>query len=204
MILAEPRDQIADLDYLLRVETYRRLVEDYHLRIAEHGLRDADPLAVAFGKVLDEPVLHVGDAGLAHDEVNLLVDKPLVDAFRAGDEIKILVRSHIGVKRRYLRQIADSPLRLYRLVVYIVTVYRDGPFRRGETAGYYVHRSGLSRAVRPQETVYMPALDREIKMVYGVMIAVFLGEPLDLDQFLVISLSFVCFPILRIRLYFTP
>ena len=44
---AELLYQVAYLDYLLGVKPDRRLVEYYHVRIAEHCLRYADTLAVS-------------------------------------------------------------------------------------------------------------------------------------------------------------
>ena len=54
-----------------RVEAVGRLVEDEHLRVAEQGVRDAEPLAHAERVVADPPVrLLVGQA----DELDHLVD----------------------------------------------------------------------------------------------------------------------------------
>ena len=45
--LAERSDEVPDLDYLLRVKTDGRLVEDYNARVADERLRDADSLLIA-------------------------------------------------------------------------------------------------------------------------------------------------------------
>ena len=46
MALAEGSDKISDLENLLRVKAYRRLVEDDNLRISNESLGDADSLLI--------------------------------------------------------------------------------------------------------------------------------------------------------------
>ena len=60
VVLAERADEVADFDDLIGVEADGRLVENQNVRVAEQGLRDAYPLAIALGELVDElvPVLY--------------------------------------------------------------------------------------------------------------------------------------------------
>lgn len=48
MILPQLADQITDLDDLFRIQTYRGLIQNNDLRIAEDCLRQSDSLPVTF------------------------------------------------------------------------------------------------------------------------------------------------------------
>src|SRR5450432_1052841 len=67
-------DERADLDDLVGVEAARRLVEDEDVRVVEHGLREAEALAVALRQLADELARDLGEAAAPTD---------LLDAARA-------------------------------------------------------------------------------------------------------------------------
>ena len=71
MFLAEFLDQLADLYDLLRVKTYRRLIENQSLRIADQCLCESDSLLISFGQIFDQSVRHIRDVQLIHDPGDL-------------------------------------------------------------------------------------------------------------------------------------
>ena len=54
VVAGEVLQQLADFDDLLGVEAGSGLIEDQHIGVVDDGLRQADALAVAFGKLADE------------------------------------------------------------------------------------------------------------------------------------------------------
>ncbi|MPN31467.1 hypothetical protein SDC9_178941 [bioreactor metagenome] len=60
VILSECFYKVSDVDYLLRVETYGRFVENKHRRVADECLSDSDSLAIPLGQVFKRPVVYVG------------------------------------------------------------------------------------------------------------------------------------------------
>ncbi len=69
--LAELLDEFTNFYDLRRVKTDRRLIQNDDVRISQQGLRDADPLTVAFGKMLNQLVRDFLRVGLRDDAVNL-------------------------------------------------------------------------------------------------------------------------------------
>ena len=47
MSFRQPLDQVANLDDLLGVQPHRRLIENHHIRIVDHGLRQTHALLVS-------------------------------------------------------------------------------------------------------------------------------------------------------------
>ena len=133
MFAAEDADEVADFDYLLRVETGSRLVKDYCLRVCDKRLRYADALLVTLRKVADDPFVYVGDAG---DFGNLLKMLRAVEgAFsQLLYEIEILLHRHVGIKRGDYGQKADLLAGVDGVVQNVKTVYRDSSGRRGQIA----------------------------------------------------------------------
>ena len=74
VIAGEGREQLADLDDLLGIETAGRLVEDQDVGVVDDGLGDADALAVAFGQLADQLVADVAERAAADDLVDAAFD----------------------------------------------------------------------------------------------------------------------------------
>ena len=73
MVFAQLPDQVADFDDLVRVQADGRFVENQHAWIAQQRLRDADALAVTFGKVADKARVYIGDFDQAANFFNVLL-----------------------------------------------------------------------------------------------------------------------------------
>ena len=66
--------QLADFDDLLGVEAGGGLVEDQDIGVVDDGLRQADALAVAFGKLADQLVADVAEGAAVDDFVDAALD----------------------------------------------------------------------------------------------------------------------------------
>lgn len=104
------------------------------------------------------------------------------DLAQRRDEPQILHRRHVHVERRDLRQIADLPLGLLRLLKDVDAVDAHRPFCRGEISRQNVHRRGFSRAVRPQQSADLALFDGEAQVLHRHVIAVALCQMLHFDQ----------------------
>ena len=149
MLLAQFPDQFANLNDLRRVQPHRRFVQNDDLRVAQQGLRNAHPLAVALGQVADQPLSHVGDAGLFHHRFDLPGAFLPPQALGPGHEAQIFLRRHIAVQGRQLGQIADVLLGLHGFLRHVVAVDEHFSLRGAQTAGHDVHGGGLSCAIPP-------------------------------------------------------
>ena len=182
VVFAELPNQLANLDDLSGVETRGGLIQYDHLRVADQRLRNADALAIALGKIANQPVFHLGYPRALHGGVHLLSRLRARKAPRAGDKAQIFRGRHVGVQRRNLRQITDALFCFQRLFKDVVPVDRNLALRGGKAAGDDVHRGRFARAVRPEKPVYLALLNGEAYVGYGGVRAVSLGQVTDRDQ----------------------
>ena len=59
--------QCADLYDLLRIQSDGRLIKNNDIRISNQSLCKSDSLLISFGKIFDQPILHIGDHHFFHD-----------------------------------------------------------------------------------------------------------------------------------------
>ena len=107
VILFEPADQFPQLDDLLRVKPHCRLVQNQKPGMPDQGLGKPNPLAVAFGKVPDQPFAHPRKVQAVTNAGNLGLIFPSGQAAQAAGKGQLLLHRHIRVNRGDLRQIAD-------------------------------------------------------------------------------------------------
>ena len=131
--LTQVADQRADLEDLDRVQARCGLVEDQDRRIVQHRLGQAHPLPESPRELADDPVLDLVESASADD----LGDRPLQPRPRhvlePGPEPQELPHPHLAVERHALRQIADLPAHLQRLVEHVVA--RQAPPGRWSGSG---------------------------------------------------------------------
>ena len=138
--------QVPDPQDALWVEAVDRLVQQQHLRVTQHGHRDADPLPHAEGVPADPLAGHLTQP----DQVEHLVHPGPGQPLRLGQEEQVVVgapaRVHgLGLKQRayraqWLIQVGVRP-----------AVDRRGPGVRPVQAQDEPHRGRLARAIRAQE-----------------------------------------------------
>ena len=123
MLSAEGSDKITNLDDLLRIETYGRLVENKDLGVTNKCLSDTYSLAVALGEILDNSLFNVCKTGNLEDLLKMLFAVELT-AFKIVHEAEIFEHRHITVKRGLLGEKADILLYLIGLFGNIHSVFR--------------------------------------------------------------------------------
>ena len=175
-------DQLADLDDLVGVEARGRLVEDEDGRVVDHGLGQADALAIAFRERVDTFAEHVAEAA----RVGHLADAPRLFRSRhpahRRHEGQVVVGDHVVVERRILGHIADALADSERLLAHVHAIDEDGAFGRGQVAGDDLHRRRLAGAVGAEEAEDFALLHLERNGVDGALGAVGLGESAYLDH----------------------
>ena len=154
-------NQPAHLHDLCRIETDRRLIEDEEFRRTEQRHRKSDTLTVTFGKIADDALLDIRDVQALHGVLDLLLTVGACNALESRREVQIIPDAHVRIDRRNLRQIADSPLDLDRILGNVVAVHQHGTGGGGETSRNHVHCCRFSGAVRPQKAKNLMVADRE-------------------------------------------
>ncbi len=182
VVLPQVLDQRPHFDDLGRVQAHGRLVQDDDLRVADQGLGDAHPLAVALGQVLDQLLADLLDVGLLDGPLDLRLHVPAAQALGPGHEMQVFIDRLLHVQGRPLRQVAHQALGLPGLLKNVVAADLHLAGRGGQTSGHDVHGGGFSRAVWPQESVYLSRCDGEGQIGHGLKGAVSLRQVLYFNQ----------------------
>ena len=182
MIPGQAFDQLARLDDLFGVEAGGRLIKNQHVGVVHQRLRQADALPVAFRELSAAAVCHVGDARLLHHLVDARLATGPRDPLDARDKRQVLAHRHFGIERRCFGKVAGPPLRLDRLLKYVVSRDNRLSLARRNVAGEHPHRRRLARAVRSEEAENLAPLDGKADVVHRGYGAVPLGEMLNFDH----------------------
>lgn len=161
MSLPQRLDQIPDFNDLDGVQADGRLIQNDDLGSSQQGLGNAHPLPVALGQVRDAPVGHRPNSGLPDHFFNLPRQPGPPQALGPAHKAQIFQRRLVHVEGRLLREIADEPLGLARLVKHVMAADADTALRGGQAPRHDIHGGGLARAVGPQKTVDLPAVHSE-------------------------------------------
>ena len=175
-------DEPADLVNLARVESDRRLVEHQHRRIVNDRLREAHALAIALGKLAADAMGHVGEAANLEHALDRVVDLRAAQSAQLGDEAQVGLHAHVGVERRRLGQVADTPARFQRLGEDVQAVNQYGAGRRRHETGDDPHRSGFAGAVGAEEAQDRALVGLEGDVAHGNEVTVALGQVFYLDH----------------------
>ena len=172
-------DEGADLDDLLGVQAHGGLVQNEHRGIADECLGNAHALLVALGQVADEPVIHVLNLHQPADLLDVLLPGELC-LFQVVHEVQVLFHRHVHVQGRLLGQVANLFFHLVGLLQGVLP--GDGHLAGGggKVTGDDVHRGGFARAVGSQEPDDGALLDFKTHAIQRQVLAVALGEVLDL------------------------
>ena len=122
MFFLQALDQVTDLNDLLRVKSYCRLIQDNDFRIAQDCLCQTNSLAITFGKIFDQTVFHVCDLYHIHDFFDLFIFLVSWDFFQICRKFHIFKNCHIKIERRHFRQIADAFLSCFWFFQNIMTI----------------------------------------------------------------------------------
>ena len=175
-------DQIPHQADLVRVEPDCRLVEDEQVRLVNHRVGEADPLAVAFREPPDDFFLHVAQAAQFEDIPDPFVHPASGNTLDRRAVAEILVHPHVRIQRDILRKIPDVLARPERLAENIPPGHFRAPGGRRKEAGQDLHRRALPRPVRPEETDDLAFGHLEINRVHSLHRAVTLCQLLHFDH----------------------
>ena len=120
-----------------------------------------------------EPRRVVADAGLPVRRA---------DAEDVGDEVQVSDAAHEFVEVGVIGDIRQFPLAGQRLGLDGAAVDGDVPLIEGQDAHRRLQRGGLTGAVVADEAVDLSGLDVQAQIIYGFLIAVSLGQVLDLQH----------------------
>ena len=182
MFLTQRLDQVPDLNNLLRVKSHGRLIQNNDRRISQHSLCQSDSLFISFGKVFDQPVLHICDLHQFHNFLNMFFPFSLGYFLQFRSKLQIFQYSHIHIQRRYFRKITDAFLCLLRFLQNVMAVDHNFSFGCRQVSCDNIHRRGFSRAVRPKKAINLPFFHRKIQSVDRKMVPITLYQVLHLYQ----------------------
>ena len=179
-LLAEVRDEVADVDELVGVEAGSRLVEDEHQRVVHHGLGQADTLAVAFRQGTDFLVCLQAEARLVNHRLDAFVGGFAFQLVHACHKLQVFAHVHVQIQRIVLGQVAHDALDGHRIVDDVVSV--DARCARGgrDEAGDDFHQRRLACAVGAEQADDT-FINRERHVIEGELFAVLLGDMVDFD-----------------------
>ena len=161
-----------------RIEPVRGLVEDQHLRIAEQGVGDPEPLTHAQG-VVAHPLLR--SRPVEPNQVEQLAGAPLVDSHQLRGDGQRLAAAPAAVLRGRVEQDAYAASRIGQVAVAPAQHDRFAAVRLGEP-GQQPKRRGLAGAVGAEEPCDGSGLDAERDVVDDRLRAEPLGEVLCFDH----------------------
>src|SRR5208282_1677775 len=124
-------------------------------------LSDPYALLVALGELTADPVGHLIEAADLDRVLDRVIELAARHATDPRNEAQVAVDPHLGVERRRLRQVADTPADLERLGKDIESVDQHGAGSRRHEARDNPHRGGFAGAVRPQEAKDLAAIRLE-------------------------------------------
>ena len=171
MVASEITEQVSDLDYLLGVKSYCRLVEDDDLGVSDERLRDADSLTVALGEILDKALVNVLDLDYLADLLEVLCTVELA-VLEVVAEDKVLFYGHIEIERGLLGQIAYVLLCFHRVVQHVNARYLNDTRCGREVTRKDIHSGTLTRAIRAKEADDLTLFDLKADVVNSAVRAV--------------------------------
>ena len=164
-----------------RIQTGRRLVEQQHFRIVQHGAREQHALPLPFRKSADR----ILRARRHAHEIERVGD----DAAGAGlrtvereEELEILLDGERVVGRESLGHVSERARRRATVVDDVVTRDSRDAAVRPLDARENSQRGRLPRAVRAEETADFAALDEQVDAGERREIAIALHEPARFDR----------------------
>ena len=160
-------DHLANHLLLVRVQPFRRLVEEQHGRIVQQRLRQRRPPAVALRQRVDRLVAHLREHALLEDRVHPAVALLPGEPAQFREEAQEPRHRHLVVERRVLRHVADLLLRRHRIGPHVDPVHRHRPRRRRQVPRDHPDRRRLARPVRPQHPQHRAFAHLERHVVHG-------------------------------------
>src|SRR3989442_401322 len=178
-VAAERPDEAPDLDALVRVEAFRRLVEHQQIGSGQDRLPPPDAPAESPPELAHPPGGHALEPRARDRCVERLAAGESRELPQVGDEGEIVGHQHVRIQGIVFRQVADATLRLARRVGERHAGERDPARVRFVELGDHPHGRGLAGAVRAQEPHHLASIDRERHLVDGGHAVEALGHTLQ-------------------------
>jgi len=169
-------DDLADGPDAVGVESRRGLVEDQEVGVADQRHREREALLHALGVVAGQPIRVVGQANGVEEGVGVVVG-----AFRLDGPLQILPTQKRVVEAVALGEDAGALADVGGAGLRVEAEHLDGPARRPDEIEQDVDGRRLARAVRAEEAEDLAALDGQIEVVHGRLVAEALGQARRLD-----------------------
>ena len=115
----------------------------------------------------------------SHDVVDALPQLGAGKPFELADKFEVLGGAHLRVERRSLRQVADAPLDLQRVLEHVEAGHGGGAIGGREKAREHAHGGGLPGAVRSEEADNLALLYLEGNVVHSGISRVSFGQTCD-------------------------
>ena len=182
MVLSQLLDEGERLADLQRVEADGRFVQDEDGRVVDHGVGQADALAVALRQRADKPAAHLLDATALEAEIEPLLPLLALYPLELGPKEHVFLDAHFGVQRHALGQVADIPPHVHRLV-HDIEAGDAGDAAGGRQEGCQdAHGGRLAGTVGAEEADNLAMRHVEGDVADGGVVAVVLGELADVDH----------------------
>src|ERR1051326_7250722 len=179
---AKAAHDFPQLQTALRIETGRRLVEEENVRTADERGRDGETLLLPARQLADARVALLIERQIAQQLFGIMT----IAIKRAKQTQRLEDRELVG-KLRFLQRDADPLAQIARVIAPRHAEDADVAGVRRVDSFENLDRRRLPRAVRPEETETLTALDEQIDPVDGLHVVVVLHEILARDRRAVFS-----------------
>ena len=163
---AQAANQVADLNDLLGVKTYRGFIKNDDLGIADQRLRNAYSLAVALGKRANDLVVHIADLYRFADLFDVLTALQLT-TLEVVCKVEVFPNGHIQIEGGLLGEISDQLFCTNGVAENINA--RNASLAGGgrKISGENIHRGALARTVGAQEANDLAFFNRKANVVHS-------------------------------------
>ena len=175
MTLPQFTDQAADFDDLRRVQTDGGLIQNDDLGMAQQGLGNPHPLAVALGQVPDQPRHYVCQTSPPGCLFHLCSPLAPLDPFELCGKGQILFDRHLGIEGRCLRQVPDAGFGCVGFLRQRVPFHRHCAAGGCKVSGDDVHDGGFACSIGAQQAIDLAILHGKRQITHRWPSAVFSG-----------------------------
>ncbi len=147
-----------------------------------HGIRQADTLPVALGKIRDDLALHVPQIAEVEHVRDALLQAAAGDFLQRPPVGQILAHAHVGVEGGVFGQVADVLPGAQGIRKDIITSHFRATGRRRQVAGQHLHRGAFARAIGAEKADDFALGDFETDLVHRRHAAIALGKVFNFDH----------------------
>ena len=143
------------------IKSAGRLIEQQEIGIVYQRASKTHTLLHPSGKAADQIVPAARHIGQGKDVGNRPCPLGRRDSIRRPEEIEILKNGHLPVHAEVILHVSHPPAHFFEFRSHVVAEHRHPALLRFDQSRKHFERSGLSRTVRPDESVNRLPADRE-------------------------------------------